>query len=157
MAIEETGPNPERLAAAIHVQLSDKGGAVPVSRHRHGLDIVEIQEAPLQGLEGAARCDADRNVGAILINSESPRVSRAVSRSPTNLDISSTPGISRGSVGTVCLARRRISGWAGGDGPPASRHVAQESEANRFASSSLAPPRLMRPYLGGIPDLARVS
>ncbi len=39
---------------------------------------------------------------------------------------------------------------------PVSIHVTQEIEANRFAIELLAPPRLMRPYLRGIPDLAKV-
>ena len=37
-----------------------------------------------------------------------------------------------------------------------SRHTTQEIEANRFAIELLAPPDLMRPYLRGIPDLAKV-
>jgi hypothetical protein len=36
------------------------------------------------------------------------------------------------------------------------RHKAQEAEANRFAIELLAPQKLMRRYLSGLPDLARV-
>ena len=71
MAIEEAGPNPERLAAAIHDQLRHHGGEVPVAAIATMLDIVEIREAPLQGLEGALVAPADRNIGAIVINSRS--------------------------------------------------------------------------------------
>jgi Zn-dependent peptidase ImmA (M78 family) len=38
----------------------------------------------------------------------------------------------------------------------ASRHYTQEAEANRFAIEVLAAPRLVRPYLRGVPDLAKV-
>jgi hypothetical protein len=38
----------------------------------------------------------------------------------------------------------------------ASQHLIQEIEANRFAIELLAPSRLLRPYLSGIPDLAKV-
>ena len=71
MAIEEAGPNPERLAAAIHDQLRHKSGEVPVAAIAAALDIVEIKEARLKSLEGALIAPADRNVGAILVNSES--------------------------------------------------------------------------------------
>ena len=45
MEIEEAGPNPERLAAAIHAQLQLKAGPVPVYEIAEALDIVEIREA----------------------------------------------------------------------------------------------------------------
>jgi hypothetical protein len=48
------------------------------------------------------------------------------------------------------------SGWWRRASAPVSRHVAQEIEANRFAIELLAPTRLLRPYLSGIPDLAKV-
>ena len=79
MAIEEVGPNPERLAAAIHDQLQHKSGEVPIEAIATALDIIEIRKARLQSFEGALLAPDDRNVGAILLNSESSPVRR---RSP---------------------------------------------------------------------------
>jgi IrrE N-terminal-like domain len=76
MAIEEAGPNPQRLAEAIHQQIDLATGPVPVADIAAALDIVEIKEAPLRGLEGALVGPLDRNVGAILLNSHSPPLRR---------------------------------------------------------------------------------
>jgi hypothetical protein len=45
MAIEESGPNPERLAAAAHAQLNWLSGAVPIEAIARALDIAEIRLA----------------------------------------------------------------------------------------------------------------
>ena len=44
MEIEDAGPNPDRLAAAIHRQLGHKSGAVPVGAVAEALDIVKIRQ-----------------------------------------------------------------------------------------------------------------
>ncbi len=82
MAIEEAGPNPERLATAIHDRLRHKGGEVPVATIAAALDIVEIREARLKGLEGALITPDDRNIGAILLNSEFAAAPAAVHAGP---------------------------------------------------------------------------
>jgi hypothetical protein len=51
MEIEDSGPNPERLAAAIRLHLGHASGPVPVYEIAEALDIVEIREAPMRGLE----------------------------------------------------------------------------------------------------------
>jgi hypothetical protein len=71
MEIEDSGPNPERLAAAIRLHLGHASGPVPVYEIAEALDIVEIREAPMQGLEGALVTTPDRNVGSIVVNSRS--------------------------------------------------------------------------------------
>lgn len=53
MTIEEAGPNPDRLAAAIHAQLGQTRGAVPLHAIAEALDIIEIRTARLKRLEGA--------------------------------------------------------------------------------------------------------
>jgi hypothetical protein len=53
MAIEEAGPDPERIAASIHMQLALLSGPVPIHQVAEALDIVEIRQVPLKGLEGA--------------------------------------------------------------------------------------------------------
>jgi hypothetical protein len=106
MAIEEAGPNPERLAAAIHEQLRHKSGEIPVAAIAAALDIVEIKEAPLQNLEGALIAPDDRNVGAIAVNRESSPARRR-SPSPMNSAIFSIRGTGRTAAPDRSPARGR--------------------------------------------------
>jgi hypothetical protein len=64
MEIEESGrADPERLAAAIHRQLGDAKGAVPVYEIARALDIIEIRECQVDHFEGALVTEAERNEG----------------------------------------------------------------------------------------------
>ena len=156
MAIEELGPNPERLAAAIYDQLQHKGGTVPVAAIATSLDIIEIREAPLQGLEGALIAPADRNLGAILINSRSPSARRLFTLAHELGHFLNPWHRPEGSSGSfVCSLSDVATSWRKASSSARRRYV-QEAEASCFAIELLAPPRLMRRYLGGIPDLARV-
>jgi Zn-dependent peptidase ImmA (M78 family) len=71
MAIEEAGPNSERLADAIHVQLGTSKGRVQLTDIATALNIVEIRYAPLKSFEGALLTTPERQNGSILINSRS--------------------------------------------------------------------------------------
>ena len=71
MAIEEAGPNPERIAASIHAQLALLSGPVPIHQVAEALDIVEIRLVPLKGLEGALVSTPERDIGSIVVNSAS--------------------------------------------------------------------------------------
>jgi Zn-dependent peptidase ImmA (M78 family) len=71
MAIEEAGPNSERLADAIHLQLGPLKGSVQLTEIATALNIVEIRYEPLQSFEGALLTTPERLNGSILINSTS--------------------------------------------------------------------------------------
>jgi Zn-dependent peptidase ImmA (M78 family) len=71
MAIEEAGPNSERLSDAIHQQLGPLKGSVQVTDIAIALNIVEIRYEPLQSFEGALLTTPERLNGSILINSNS--------------------------------------------------------------------------------------
>jgi hypothetical protein len=73
MAIEEIGLNPRRLAEAIHGQLSNFDGPVPVYEIALALDIHEIRTKPLKNLEAALVTTPERSYGSILLNSYSNR------------------------------------------------------------------------------------
>jgi Zn-dependent peptidase ImmA (M78 family) len=156
MAIEEVGPNPERLAAAIHDQLQHKSGEVPIEAIATALDIIEIRKARLQSFEGALLAPDDRNVGAILLNSESSPVRRRFTLAyELGHFLNSWHGLQNLSRGFACSRMDIAIPWRK-PSSSASRHAVQEAEANRFAIDLLAPRWLMRPYLRGIPDLAAV-
>jgi len=64
-------PKPEKLAAAIHRQLGERDGPVPVHAIARVLDIVEIRQEPIANLEGALITTPERDIGHILVNANS--------------------------------------------------------------------------------------
>lgn len=156
MAVEEAGPNPASLAAAIHGQLVLRVGPVPVQAIAKALDIVEIRAAATQGLEGALVTTPERGEGVILVNAvSSPQRQRFTVAHELGhfLNVWHKPIV--GSVAFACTEQDVATPWRM---PPshASRHFTQEAEASRFAIELLAPAHLVRPALTGIPDLAAV-
>jgi hypothetical protein len=71
MALDDAGGNPRKIAEAIHLQLGDLSGPIPVYEIARALDIDEICERPLSNLEGALITTPERGYGAILVNSSS--------------------------------------------------------------------------------------
>ena len=156
MEIEEAGPNPERLAAAIHAQLGHKCGPVPVSEIAGALDILDIREHPLVGLEGALVTTSDRNTGAIVVNSQSsPERRRFTLAHELGHFLNLWHEPKHPSGGFSCSRSELRLGWRKGS-TSTPRHGVQEFQANRFAIGLLAPFRLVRPLLYGLPDLEKV-
>lgn len=157
MEIEEAGAEPSRLAAAIHAQLPVLDGAVPIAAIAAALDITEIRPASTTSFEGALVMRPDRGEGSIVVNARSSRQRRrftvahelghflSIWHRPTNPD-----------GGFTCRVADLAQPWSPGSHQQ-DRHRVQESEANRFAIELLAPRSLVRPFLKGIPDLARVA
>jgi hypothetical protein len=156
MAIEEAGPNPERLATAIHERLQHAGGPVPIAAIAAALDIVEIRKAPLKSLEGALITPADRNVGAILINRRSPATRQRFTIAHELGHFLIPWHRPDDPLGTFACSLADLAGTWRKPSASVPRRDRQEAEANRFAIELLAPRRLMRPYLRGVPDLAKV-
>jgi hypothetical protein len=155
MEIEEAGPNPERIAAAIHTQLSHPGGAVPIEAIASALDIVEIRSAAAKGFVGALVMGPDRSLGSIAVEagSSGPRRRFTIAHELghfVNLWHKPTDG----ALGFACSASDLGGAWQARSG--VDRHLRQEAEANRFAIELLAPARLVAPKLRGIPDLEKV-
>ena len=156
MAIEEAGPNPERMAAAVHTQLKLSYGAVPVAKIAAALDIIDIRIAPLKGCEAALVMPDDRTEGAIVVNScSSPRrrnfgVGHELGHflNPWHKPLSADSGFVCSKSDLRSSLRRPPKAIA--------RHFVQEAEANRFAIELLAPPGFVRQRLGAIPDLSHV-
>jgi hypothetical protein len=157
MAVEEAGPNPQQLAAAIHRQLGPVKGPVPVADIAAALDIVEIRVEPLRSLEGALIAPGDRHSGAILLNSASSPQRRSFTLAHELghfLNLWHRPIDSQGRF--ACTRADLATPWRKASAAAASRHLIQEAEANRFAIELLAPARLVRRYLRALPDLADV-
>jgi hypothetical protein len=150
MEVEDVAWTPEQRAAAVHYQLGDIPGPIPVHAIARALDIYEIREKPLRNFEGYLQTDAERSAGAILVNSHSSYVRRRY-----------TVGHELGHF--LCPWHRNTE--AGGFRCTKSDmtvaegeadHLRQEKEANRFAIELLAPGRLLRKHLRRLPELERV-
>jgi hypothetical protein len=155
MAIEEAGPNPDKLAAAIHAQLVVKTGAVPIHAIAGALDIVHIREERLPGIEGALVMTPDRNRGAIFANARSSRQRRRLTIAHELGHFLNPWHEPPSPVAFACTAEDLRTPWRDLS-RDAKRHWQQESEANRFAIELLAPATRVKPLLKGIPDLEKV-
>jgi hypothetical protein len=155
MAIEEAGPNPDKLAEAIHGQLGLKNGAVPVHAIARALDIRHIGEGPLPGVEGVLLMPSDRNWGAIFTKVHSSRQRRRYTLAHELghfLNLWHEPPSQNG---FACTTEDLGTGWRGVS-KQAGQHRLQESQANRFAIELLAPASRVEPFLKAIPDLEQV-
>ena len=151
MDIEEAGPDPRRLAAAIHARLPPLSGRVPIREIARQLDIVEIREAPTSGMEAALVTTEERGEGAILVNaSSSPRRQAFSVAHELGHFLNPVHRPTLPAMGFACTMQDLQSS------SEASRHNKQEAEANRFAIELLAPERLVRPFLLTSPDLGAV-
>ena len=72
MEIDDAGGNPAKLAASILKQLPNLSGHIPVREIAAAIDIYEIREKPLEGLEGGLIVADDKSEGAILVRSDRP-------------------------------------------------------------------------------------
>jgi Zn-dependent peptidase ImmA (M78 family) len=160
MTIEEAGPNPEKLASAVIAQLATITQAIPIVDIASALDITTIRFEALESFEGALLTTAERDVGAILVNSRaSPQRQRFTLahelghflnpwHMPDNED------------GFMC-GKAEVQYGSGHFKPGMSRHDVQEVEANCFAIELLAPRPLIermssdQPSLQDALDIAR--
>jgi Zn-dependent peptidase ImmA (M78 family) len=72
MEIDDVGGDPVRLAEAIVEQLPDLSKPIPVREIAAAIDIYEIREEMLDGLEGGLIVPEDKSEGAILVHKDRP-------------------------------------------------------------------------------------
>jgi Zn-dependent peptidase ImmA (M78 family) len=150
MALDDVGFNPERLAEAIHQQLGEREGPVPVTEIALALDIVAIKERPLRNLEAALVTTPERGEGEILLNLNSSAQRRRFSLGHELLHFLNPMHEQTAPDGFRCSrADMRKSGGT-------DRHVRQEAEANSFSIELLTPQTRLKPYLRGSPCLRNI-
>jgi hypothetical protein len=153
MVIEEAGPDPAAIAAAVHRQLGPPVGAVPVHTIALALDIVEIREKPLHSIEGALVMPDNRKIGSIAVNlASNPRRRRFTIAHELGhfLSIHHRPA---GAGGFTCTSSDLRGSLLASE---MTRHARQEVEANRFAIELLAPVEAFAAVAEDIPDLQHV-
>ena len=153
--IEEAGPNPVKLAAAIHDQLDNERGPVPVQAIARALDIQEIRIEPLDNLEGALITRPERGYGSILVNGNSNRqrqrftIAHELGHFLNPWHVPADGGGFRCSRDDIRTGEWRIKASP-------TRHDRQETEANRFAIELLLPRARLHDALSAVPDLQPV-
>lgn len=162
MAIEEAGPDPVAIAAAIHAQftqgrMAQGHGRVPVEAIAAALDIVEIRTERLKSIAGALLMPPDRNCGSILVDAHSGdrrrwfTIAHELGHYLSQHHRPLGPG-----GGFACTSEDMSTFDAGARARMTQRHRHQESEANHFAIELLAPANRLKPYLQGLTNLTKV-
>ena len=152
MLIEEAGPDPVKIAAAVHDQLGAHDGPVPVVPIARALHIVAIREAALRGCEAALITTADRHSGDIVVKASvnSPRGRFSIAHELghyLNIRHKLTVG-----GGFTCTEKDFGSGWARprfGSRPAAATRAGSELFRHRAPGAGApvpsVPPRTARP------------
>lgn len=156
MELDEAGTNPERIAPAIHKAVGDCPGPVPVHDIARTLDIVDIREENMVGLEGALITSPERPDGLILVNRRSSRPRRRFTIAHELGHFLMVHHVMVEATGFRCRKQDMAAESPGRKNSSEGRHLRQEAEANRFAIELLAPRSRLRPILKRLPDLARV-
>jgi Zn-dependent peptidase ImmA (M78 family) len=152
MALDDVGANPRRLAEAIHGQLGERRGPVPVDKIAIALDIQEIREERLTNIEAALVTTPERGCGSILVNLSSSPQRRRFSVGHELCHFLNPLHLPTSTEGFWCSrSDMRVTAYNDSD-----RHGRQEAEANTFSIELLAPRARVRPYLKASPDLKEV-
>lgn len=152
MALDDIGTNPARLAEAIHWQLGERRGAIPVIAIAKALDVIEIKIEPLRNIEGVLLTTPERNFGSILLNRRSTDRRRRFTAAHELLHFLNPLHRPTAENGFWCsredmvVRHARSEDW----------QRRQEVEANTFAIELLAPLKIVQRYLDDRPNLLPV-
>lgn len=143
MEIDDAGANPKKLAEAIVKQLPPGIRAIPVREIAAAIDIYEIREAMLDGLEGGLIVPENKANGAILVHADRHEtrkrytIAHEIGHYVTPTHRSSSPD------GFRCSRKdMNMESPKAGD-----RHAKMEAEANQFAAELLMPDGLVTAFL----------
>ena len=152
MALDDVGANPIRVAKAIHGQLGQDDGPVPVFEIAKALDIVEIREEPLTNLEGALITTPERGTGSMLLNRNSSLKRRRFTAGHELFHFLSPLHRPSSPSGFWCTRQDMKRSYTRAN----DQHRRQEAEANEFSIELLAPRPRIRRFLQGPADLTAV-
>jgi Zn-dependent peptidase ImmA (M78 family) len=145
MEIDDVGGDPVKLATAIIKQLPDLSKPVPVREIATAIDIYEIREEPLSGLEGGLIVADDKSEGAILVHRDRPETRKRYTIAHEIGHYVNPWHKSDSPEGFRCRARdMAIERHA-----PNDRAVRMEVEANQFAAELLMPRQEVGKFLRG--------
>lgn len=139
MAVDDVGGDPAKIALAIVSQLSDLKAPIPVREIAEAVDIYEIREERLSGLEGGLITSADKSEGAILVNADRDEKRKRYTIAHELGHYLNPWHKANSSEGFRCASRDLAAErFQQGD-----RAAQMEVEANEFAAALLMPPNLV--------------
>ena len=142
MEIDDGSGDPVGMAAAITRQLPNLSRPVPVREIAKAIDIFEIREEPLDGLEGGLIVVDDRARGAILVHRDRPETRK---RYTIAHEIGHYVIPLHGSDSLECQESDLRVEQIG----PNDRARVMELQANQFATELLMPRQQVELFLGG--------
>lgn len=155
MEIEEIGYNPTKLALAIHKQLPATNGFIDAEAIALALDILEVRYEQLTSFEGALLTQRERTDGVILVNSQASPARRRFTVAHELLHFLNDKHVQTNSGFKCRQADISLKNLRTNSGM--TRHLRQETQANRFAVELLAPKYKFNPFLDAVADLQAVD
>ncbi len=141
--------DPIRLASAIHRQILDATGVVPVETIALALDILDIVEQPFVGIEAMLQTDRLKSHGVIAVRSDARSTRRRFSIAHELGHFLNERHQPTDSGSFQCTAKDMSSPFG------EQRHIWQEREANTFAIELLTPRDRLVPILKRSADMER--
>lgn len=143
MEIDDVGANPKRLADAITKQLPEGVRPIPVREIAYAIDIYEIREEVLDGLEGGLIVPENKSEGAILVHAKSSETRKRYTIAHEIGHYVNPTHRTNSKEGFRCTSKdmREDSARVG------DRHVKMEMEANQFAAELLMPEMMMKKFM----------
>jgi Zn-dependent peptidase ImmA (M78 family) len=149
MEIDDVGSNPKKLAEAIVKQLPSDTCAIPVREIARAIDIVEIREEVLDGLEGGLVVESGKSIGKILVHSQRSEKRKRFTIAHEIGHYVNPSHTTNSLEGFRCTsADLRIDDSAG-----QSHHTKMELQANEFAAELLMPESLLKKFFRTRPGL----
>jgi hypothetical protein len=149
MEIDDVGANPKRLAEAIVKQLPSDTRAIPVREIAKAIDIIEIREEVLDGLEGGLVVESGKSKGKILVHSQrSEKRKRFTIAHEIGHYVNPSHTVSSLEGFRCTSADFRID-----DSAAQTVHTKMEAQANEFAAELLMPERLLKTFFRTRPGL----
>ncbi len=143
MEIDDAGSDPKKLAQSIIKQLPKPTLKVPVRQIAKAIDIYEIREAKLSGLEGALIVPPDKSEGAILINEDRHErrkrytIAHEIGHFVHPFHRANSPDGFRCKAKDLAVENAR----------PNDRHSRMEQQANEFAAELLMPSKAIAEFI----------
>ncbi|WP_135507619.1 ImmA/IrrE family metallo-endopeptidase [Roseovarius aestuariivivens] len=138
---------PEPLAMAIHAQLGEIAPPIPVDQIATALDISEVRTGTFDGFEGMLLTDSRRSLGAILANNKHGARRARFTIAHELGHFLMEHHVLTAETGFQCRAADMRETCE------SRREQKQETQANQFAISLLAPFRMVDGFLSEDPDL----
>ena len=152
MALEDVSLEPQKLAEWILRQIAYKHGKVPIAEIAYAVGITEIRQEQLTNLEGTLITTANRDRGAILVNSTSSAQRRRYTIGHELGHYLNPYHAGAGDKTRSCSKQDLSANFIAG----ADAHRRQEIEANRFAIEILAPRVRCQAFIGPEPDIGEI-